>query len=149
MPSSDELAQAFFATSHALRRLADRLLAAEGLSLARMKLLRTLLKERELRLGDLSARLGIAARTASTTVEGLVRDGYVHRQPDPSDARATAISLTAKGRSVLARGRRKRRASVESLFATLDAQARVNLYAVLELLSQAALQSDVNEKADK
>lgn len=45
----------------------------------------------------LGRRLGVSKQAAGKTVEGLERDGYVERVPDPEDARSKLIRLTARG----------------------------------------------------
>ena len=41
-------------------------------------------------------------------VDGLQRDGYVTRSPDPDDARAVMVEATDRGRDALHEGRRRR-----------------------------------------
>ncbi|GAA2045100.1 MarR family winged helix-turn-helix transcriptional regulator [Catenulispora yoronensis] len=45
----------------------------------------------------LGRRLGVSKQAAGKTIEGLERDGYVERVPDPDDARSKIIRLTARG----------------------------------------------------
>ena len=51
-----------------------------------------------MRMRDLSEMLGVAARTATTTVDGLERDGLVERVRHPDDRRAFLLVLTDAGR---------------------------------------------------
>jgi DNA-binding MarR family transcriptional regulator len=50
------------------------------------------------RVGSLAKALGVTMATASRTVDALVGAGLVHREPDPQDARAVRVVLTARGR---------------------------------------------------
>jgi DNA-binding MarR family transcriptional regulator len=59
---------------------------------------------------ELAERLGINRTIMVRLVDGLVSDGYVLRQPNPSNRRASVLSLTPAGRSALG----ELRASVES-----------------------------------
>ena len=138
VPSGDEMADAFFTTSHALRRVAERDMATEGLTMARLQVLRQLEANELLRLGELGRRLGVASRTMTTTVEGLDRDGLVERQRAPSDRRATTVSLTKKGRSLLTHVQQRRRAGIGTLFDAVDDDLRTSFLAVLDQLAQAA-----------
>ena len=138
VPSGDEMADAFFTTSHALRRVAERDMATEGLTMARLQVLRQLDANETLRLGELGRRLGVASRTMTTTVDGLDRDGLVQRQGDPSDRRATTVSLTNKGRRVLTHIQQRRRAGIGTLFDAVDEDLRISFLAVLDQLAQAA-----------
>jgi DNA-binding MarR family transcriptional regulator len=57
-------------------------------------------------------------------VDGLQRDGYVTRSPDPNDARAVTVQATARGRAALLEGRRRR---VEAFSALLSGLPRREL----------------------
>ena len=50
------------------------------------------------RVGSLAKELGVTMATASRTVDSLVAAGLVQREPDPEDARAVRVVLTARGR---------------------------------------------------
>src|SRR2546429_1369178 len=45
----------------------------------------------------LGRRLGVSKQAAGKTIEGLERDGYVERVPDPEDARSKIVKLTPRG----------------------------------------------------
>ncbi|HEY6566680.1 MAG TPA: MarR family winged helix-turn-helix transcriptional regulator [Actinomycetota bacterium] len=50
------------------------------------------------RLTDLSQRAGVSKQAMMLSIDELEVRGYVRRVPDPSDARAKLVRLTAKGR---------------------------------------------------
>ena len=50
------------------------------------------------RVGSLAKHLGVTMATASRTVDALVGADLVRREPDPQDARAVRVVLTARGR---------------------------------------------------
>ncbi|MGV8856422.1 MAG: MarR family winged helix-turn-helix transcriptional regulator [Devosia sp.] len=52
--------------------------------------------------GDLAGLLGISKQAVQQHVDGLVAIGVVERVPDPADARARIVQLTAKGAAALA-----------------------------------------------
>ena len=58
-----------------------------------------LFEEDGLRIGELGRRARLAKQTMTTMVRLLERDGLVALQPDPEDARATRVYLTARARS--------------------------------------------------
>ena len=58
-----------------------------------------LFEEDGLRIGDRARRARLAKQTMTTMVRLLERDGLVALQPDPEDARATRVYLTARARS--------------------------------------------------
>jgi DNA-binding MarR family transcriptional regulator len=61
-------------------------------------LLLPLFEEDGLRVGELARRAGLSKQTLTTMVRLLERDGLVTRRPDPRDARAARIHLTARAR---------------------------------------------------
>jgi DNA-binding MarR family transcriptional regulator len=60
----------------------------------------TLVRYRQMRLGDLAAKEGVAPPTLSRIVAGLVDGGYVRRMPDPNDGRASLVAPTKEGERV-------------------------------------------------
>lgn len=60
----------------------------------------TLVNAGPMRLGDLAAREGVAPPTLSRIVASLVDGGYVRREPDPLDGRASLVTATDDGRRV-------------------------------------------------
>lgn len=57
-----------------------------------------LFEEDGLRLGELSRRGGISKQTMTTAIREVEAAGLVVRKPDPRDARATCVYLTAEAR---------------------------------------------------
>jgi DNA-binding MarR family transcriptional regulator len=49
-------------------------------------------------MSELAARARLAKQTMTTMVRAVERSGLVRRRPDPDDARATRVELTAQGR---------------------------------------------------
>jgi DNA-binding MarR family transcriptional regulator len=54
------------------------------------------------RVTDLARVLGVTKQAASQVVDAMAELDYVRREPDPSDARARVVVLTARGRRLLA-----------------------------------------------
>ena len=82
----------------------DRL-RAEGLrrrrlTLPRRRLLMFLHETGPMRSSDLARRIGVTPRAVTALVDGLVHTGYAERRPDPSDRRATLVSLTDSGTAI-------------------------------------------------
>ncbi len=75
--------------------------AAEGFARVRPafgSVLVPLFEEHGLRLGELAERGGISKQTMTTMVREVEDAGFVRRKPDPADARATRVYLTAAAR---------------------------------------------------
>jgi DNA-binding MarR family transcriptional regulator len=60
----------------------------------------TLVNHGSMRLGDLAAKEGVAPPTLSRIVASLVEGGYVRREPDPNDGRASLVTATESGQQV-------------------------------------------------
>jgi DNA-binding MarR family transcriptional regulator len=108
-PAQHELTDAlhdFFQAARRARGRAARDTSPGGLSLAQYHLLEPLgggpRTNREL-----AEQAGISAPTATRIVDGLLQRELVSRVEDPTDRRAVVISLTAAGRSSLARKQRE------------------------------------------
>lgn len=54
------------------------------------------------RIQDIAAAALTSVSAASRTVDGLVRDGWLDRRPDPEDRRATKVTLTETGEARMA-----------------------------------------------
>jgi DNA-binding MarR family transcriptional regulator len=61
--------------------------------------------------------------TMSGTVNGLVERGWVTKQPDPSDARSTLVSLTPQGRATLDEARAANGAAIAERLASAGVSA--------------------------
>ncbi len=55
-----------------------------------------------IRVTDLADEAGVTKQTAGALIDELERSGYVKRRPDPADARARLVVLSAKGRRLCA-----------------------------------------------
>jgi DNA-binding MarR family transcriptional regulator len=77
-----------------------------------------------MRLGDLAARERIAPPTLSRIVTGLVEHGYVERTPDPDDARASLVRVTAAGEELLSGLRSRRTAELAARLSRLAPEDR-------------------------
>ena len=58
------------------------------------------------RVTDLAEQARVTKQTASFLVAQLERAGYVHRVPDPSDARARLVRIAPRGTEVIAVARK-------------------------------------------
>jgi DNA-binding MarR family transcriptional regulator len=87
----------------ALARLSRRLRRHElaGLTPTQLAALSTVERAGPMRLGDLAAAEGIAPSTLTRMVAALEELGYVRRDADPRDARASTLAITAHGHQTL------------------------------------------------
>ena len=82
----------------------------------------------------LAAHLHIAPRSATEVVDALEAKGLVHRSPDPTDRRATLVSLTGRGVALMDEVRRARGLESEKLFDRLSGPDRAHLARILRNL---------------
>ncbi len=88
------------------------------------------------RLRDLADSLRIAPRSVTDVVDALERKGYVVREPDPRDRRASVVVVTDAGRQVRSAVHEARRRSVGDQMGALNAQQRAALADALTTLEE-------------
>lgn len=83
--------------SRALRIARQDIATKHGLSLLQLQLLEHLAPRHIKRVGELARDFGVTQPTASDALTALEGKGYVERGSDPTDRRATTVTLTATG----------------------------------------------------
>src|SRR5437899_734964 len=83
-PEPGEVVEVLMRLLHTVRRLHHARFTGRDLSGPRMRLLGALSGLQPLRMGDLAARLGLTARTITTLVDALEREGLLARRADAS-----------------------------------------------------------------
>jgi DNA-binding MarR family transcriptional regulator len=144
-PAPEDLADVFLTVAHGLKRTINARVQHHGLSMARLRVLYQLTTTSAIRMGELSACVDVAPRTMTSTVEAMERDGLVRRRPDPSDRRATIVSITEAGRRSFHEGQRQQASAVADVFEALDPDQRRVLKDVLDSLLRAAASADEAE----
>ncbi|CAG6398568.1 MarR family transcriptional regulator [Streptomyces cocklensis] len=135
--SSDVLVDDLFRTTVRLRTYVDAQLRGHGLSVPRLRLLRALAAapaDEPLRMRDLGEALNVAARTVTSLVDALERDGLVERVRHPTDRRAYLLALTDLGRTTHARAEDIDRAALATATRALSAKQRALLLDLLAVL---------------
>jgi DNA-binding MarR family transcriptional regulator len=124
----------------ALARLSRRLRRHElaGLTPTQLAALSTIGKNGPMRLGDLAAVEGIAPSTLTRLVTVLEEAGYVRRGADPSDARASTLTITTYGHDALERIRTENTLMLTASLELLTPEQRSALAAALPVLEQLA-----------
>lgn len=108
----------------------------DGMTPSRITALAVLAAEGPLRMGELAARLGISAPTASRLVECLAERGFIQRVTDPADHRATRVGLSADGVIGLAAVREHGEGMLADRIDALDDAERGLLLAVVPVLER-------------
>ena len=84
--------------------------------------------------GTSSIAARIAPRSATDVVDGLEARGWVERAADPTDRRATVLSLTADGRELVERIEDVRRLASERVLDVLTDAQRRTLHEILTVV---------------
>ena len=87
-------------------------------------------------VGEVAAALRLAPNTVSTIVGRLVDEGLVRRDPDPNDARAICLRLTAAGQRRVHAWRDRLAATVDDAIESLGADDRAALAAAVPALER-------------
>src|ERR1700748_1960960 len=124
----------------ALARLSRRLRrhALAGLTPSQLAALSTVELSGPLRLGDLAAAEGIAPSTLTRMVAALEDLGYVRRDADPRDARASTLAITTKGHETLEQLREEGTALLTRWLTQLRLEERAELATALPALEALA-----------
>ncbi|MBW8797467.1 MAG: MarR family transcriptional regulator [Streptomyces sp.] len=136
--SSDILVDELYETTHQLRQFVEARLRTGGASVARLRAMRMLAHAEEpLRMRDLSDLTGVSARTTTSIVDSLERDGLVERVRHPHDRRAFLLRLTDRGVECHREAEVVDRDALAEATAGLDAEDRDRLRALLARIRRA------------
>src|SRR5262249_8107041 len=100
--TTDNLGFLLAKASQRWNELLDERFAAHGFAEVRPSygsVLLPLFEEEGLRMGQIARRARLSKQTMTTMVRLCERDGLVHRERDPGDARASRIYLSNRGRA--------------------------------------------------
>lgn len=97
-PTTHELGEALLHTTGAWGHRMKEEFQKLSLSLPRAWTLGILSQMGQVRMGELATALGVNPRSITSMIDGLERDGYVRRVPDPNDRRAIMLELTPAGK---------------------------------------------------
>lgn len=136
MDDLEELVTAYAELYHHLMRTADRLMAEQGASLARTKLLLCLEKRGPMRGTDIAEFFSQSPRTVTEAIDGLEKSGLVQRTQDPTDRRAKLVQVTPKGVEAAAKTEPVRRQLIEQTFGVLDRDERAKLAEMLAKIAR-------------
>jgi len=113
-----------------------RLPASDRLSFSALSVLHTLSRVGPCRLSDLVRTEQIKQPALTSAVARLERDGLVERRPDPRDGRASVLSLTADGQSIVSRRHADRAKRLGGLIGRLSPADRTRLLGIAGVLDQ-------------
>ncbi|MEV6412680.1 MarR family winged helix-turn-helix transcriptional regulator [Kribbella sp. NPDC051718] len=122
-PADADLSLASLFTGWALADELQRRLSADGFEDSRFAdgVVFQHLVTAPVTISTLAELLGVTQQAASKSVADLQARGYLSRHPDPADARAKLVTLTARGNAIIAAARKHRAAIDAELQAALGA----------------------------
>ena len=103
---------------------------------AQYYLLLALSHEPGLGVGEMAAAAGCSSPTATRMLDGLERDGVVVRESSSRDRRRTIVSLTPKGKRLLAQQRRRSDRKKQRLYEQLTPAERRQTEDLLHRLAE-------------
>jgi DNA-binding MarR family transcriptional regulator len=130
--SPESLGEQFGAVARRLRAASMTSLSAWDITPAQMRTIRVLTAhEGGMRSSELAHHLHIAPRSATEVIDAVEAKGLVTRSPDPTDRRATLVTLTPRGTALMDDVRRARGLESERLFERLSKTDRTHLDRIL------------------
>jgi DNA-binding MarR family transcriptional regulator len=91
-----------------------------------------------LRIGELARRVPCSQPTATTAVAGLLAAGFVDREPDPTDGRATRVVATKAGQVILQSFAHSEAEVLAALMSAIPAEDAQRLLAAAPILTTLA-----------
>lgn len=131
MPSPVDLADRFGRTAKRLARAFDEMLAQDGVTTPRARVLMVVAERGPVRLNRVAAEVGVAQGTASELAEALVKDGLLVRRPDETDRRASLLEASASGAAEARQWHKRYASAAENLFSGLSPEDRLTLVELL------------------
>jgi DNA-binding MarR family transcriptional regulator len=110
----------------------------ETLPMAQVELLQVLGERSPTRISDLAARQRLAPSTVSGLIGQMINAGLVARAVDPTDRRASAVTLTEAGHEQLAAWTSAHERRMHTALSALDDTDRAAIAAALPALFQLA-----------
>lgn len=96
-PLREQVGRALFEAVHVGDPLRIRFWEEQGLTMAQLRLMFSLLERDGQMLSELAAQMHVTAPTITGLTDRLVKRDLIERKPDPSDRRVVRASLTAAG----------------------------------------------------
>lgn len=108
-----------------------------GVTMPQAKVLYLVIASGEIRMSELSARLGVSLSTVSGLVERLVEHGLATRHDDPADRRQVVVSATTAGHHLIERFRELNAAQLRAMLDSLGDDDLVVVERGIALLASA------------
>jgi DNA-binding MarR family transcriptional regulator len=139
-PAHDELLDVVLAASRSLVAISAQSIAsvADVVDLVQFRILVVIASREVCSLNDIVDAVNLHVSTASRTCERMTAAGLLHRTANPIDRRNLELTLTARGRALVGRAMRHRRAALAPVLDRLSARKQRRLVAAMRDLADAA-----------
>ena len=144
-PKTVRLMDQMHHVSHSLLRIGETSLADSGLSLAKYRILMSLMKcekiegKLDLNPSEISVRQGRSRNTISSLISDLEEEKLVERRLDPKDRRKFNIRLTEAGRERVHTHAGRHLGAIAQIFGVLKVEEQESLSRILSKLDRSAL----------
>jgi DNA-binding MarR family transcriptional regulator len=101
------------------------------LTISQLKMIGYVYNKEICRTQDIADGLGLSAPTVSVAVNKLVSKGWLNKESDPDDGRATLISVAGKFIDVFGEVRKKQIEGVKSILSILNEDEKKTLFDLL------------------
>ncbi|PUA79702.1 MarR family winged helix-turn-helix transcriptional regulator [Nocardioides currus] len=135
-PPSDSTGDLLMAVARRIRRETAHELEGWGITPSQSRALRVIASHEPLRLSVLAGWLRITPRSTTEVADALEEQGWIERVADPSDRRASLVSLTAEGSLLLRRIEDVRGQAAERVLDVLGERDRRTLDRILTTLGE-------------
>lgn len=115
-----------------------------GQSPLELELLRAVTEAGEIRASDLASQLLVTKTSISRYVNAMLKERLLLQRPDPSDGRATLLSVSAGGRRALAQREARRAAMLDELCQDWPEHEVATLTRLLQRLNE-VMESRMNQ----
>jgi DNA-binding MarR family transcriptional regulator len=136
--SLDAQVDAVLAASRVLVGVSAESIAAveDQVTLTQLRALVVIASHRSLNLGALAGQLGVHASSATRICDRLVNSGLLSREDRPDDRRNVQLTLTSRGKRLVATVMRRRKTALRTILGRIPAESRS---AVLQAFQQFAI----------
>lgn len=149
-PASEaDLGDLVMRLARSLRHRGAEATAPWGLAPHQVRALRVVARHGDIRPGELAQHLRVAPRSVTDVVDSLEERDLVQRRPDPTDRRATVLTLTDDGRALVAKVEKARKADARTYFDRLTDDDRAALRRILTTLEDADDAADAADATDR
>jgi DNA-binding MarR family transcriptional regulator len=133
---SSKLISLMFIIGRSLREQMRQAAKDQSCSLLHFEALQYVDDEGKPLMRDVAEHFMITPPAATLLIDGLVASKLLTRSFDKKDRRAVRISITPKGKHMLARGVEERMQKIRQIFSVLNADERVELARILEKIGK-------------